>query len=81
MHLDSAEARGEGEALSPMGIADHPLFTPREKLDLLSELRGEISRAGTERPHGFTIEQIDRAIAEVRRRVEQGAGEAFKGDA
>lgn len=74
MELDSAKNRAGDTNLSPMGIANHPLFTAREKIDLLNELKAEVTRGDGERNLGFSAEEIDRAIAEVRRKVQNGVG-------
>jgi hypothetical protein len=72
--LDSPDQRTDGaDALLPMEIAHHSLFTAREKLDLLHRLKAEVTaeRASPE-ALGFDPEEIDRAIEEVKRGVESG---------
>ena len=83
MVLDSGKTRAGGETLSPMGIANHPLFTAREKIDLLNELKTEAGRSEGDSGLGFSAEEIDRAIAEVRRKVQNGVGAdtVLRGDA
>lgn len=69
--------------LTPMQIAQHSLFTAREKLDLLQQLRADAAGAAAEgREFGFTAGEIDEAIAHVHRGVQDGVGTetAFKGD-
>jgi hypothetical protein len=76
MSLDSAETRAGGrDGLTPMQIAHHPLFTAREKIELLSEIKAEVSgHAPNEDDLGFSAEEVDEAIAEVRRGVQNGIG-------
>ena len=83
MSLDSAERRDGGGALTPMGIASHPLFTAREKIELLQQIKAEITAAGGEQHRGFSAEDIDEAVAAVRRGVQDGAGSEtlLRGDA
>lgn len=73
--MNRHEATGRAEAvLDPMRIAQHPLFTAREKIELLEELKDGVTRAidgpGEEE---FTPEDIEAAIREVRTAVERGA--------
>ncbi|MCR6637375.1 hypothetical protein [Devosia sp.] len=71
------------DSLTPMQIAQHSLFTAREKLDLLHQLRADASGAEAEgRGFGFTSGEIDEAIAHVHRGVQHGVGTqtVFKGD-
>lgn len=82
MPWDSAANRAGGhDALSPMQIAHHPLFTAREKIELLQELKAGIASA--DGAVGFSGEEIDAAIAEVRRGVQNGVGTetVIRGDA
>lgn len=83
--FDSAKARAGGrDALTPMQIAQHPLFTAHEKIKLLQELKAEV--VGLE-PNddnlGFGPEEIDAAIADVRLGVQDGVGTetVLRGDA
>lgn len=73
--LDPLEQGTGGGQLLPMEIARHSLFTAREKLELLHRLKAEVTgeRASPE-ALGFDPEEIDRAIAEVRQGVRNGAG-------
>lgn len=69
--------------LTPMQIAQHSLFTAREKLDLLQQLRADAAGAAAEgREFGFAAGEIDEAIAYVHQGVQDGVGTetAFKGD-
>ncbi|MBJ3784697.1 hypothetical protein [Devosia sediminis] len=69
------QAMGGGDNLNPMLIAHHTLFTAREKIDLLNQLKAEANGALAEgKPVDFEPEEIDRAIAEVREGVESGVG-------
>lgn len=71
------------ENLTPMQIAQHSLFTAREKLDLLHQLRADAAGAAAEgRAFGFPSGEIDEAIAHVHRGVQDGVGTetVFKGD-
>ena len=77
MSLDSAEKRAGGSTLTPMGIASHPLFTAREKIELLQQIKAEITGAAAgDSYRGFSAEEIDEAMAAVRRGVQDGAGAA-----
>lgn len=61
------------EALSPNYIARHRLFTAREKIDLLEELRvGVVMAAAGDVDPGFSTWEIDHAIDDVRRSVVRG---------
>lgn len=74
MILDSAKDRAGGsERISPMQVAHHPLFTAREKLDLLQQLKLE-AMADAPRPAGFSAEEVDAAIQEVKLGVQSGQG-------
>jgi hypothetical protein len=69
--------------LTPMQIAGNSLFTAKEKLDLLQQLKANATGAqadGTD--FGFTVGEIDEAIAHVRQGVQNGVGTdtVFKGD-
>ena len=75
------ERMGGGDKITPMGIAHHTLFTAKEKLDLLRQLKAD----ATSQDHadlGFAPEEIDEAMAEVRRGVQSGVGSetVIKGD-
>jgi hypothetical protein len=63
------------DALSPRRIARHQLFTPREKLGLLEELRVGVAGAlAHDVDPGIKPDEIDDAIDEVRRTMERGGG-------
>ena len=73
---------GRGQ-LNPMQIAHNSLFTAREKIDLLNQLKAEVTGAQAEGdPVAFDPEEIDQAIAEVREGVQRGVGTetVLKGD-
>lgn len=76
MVFDSLKDRmGGGEMVSPMTIAHHSLLTAREKIDLLNQLKADATVAAQEgRDLGFDPDEIDAAIAEVRRGVQDGVG-------
>ena len=74
MAFDSAENRaGGGDRISPMQIAHNPLFTAREKLDLLQQLKLEVTADDHDRV-GFSPEEIDEAIQDVKLGVQSGQG-------
>lgn len=74
MAFDSAENRAGGsDRISPMQIAHNPLFTAREKLDLLQQLKLEVT-AHDGRQVGFSAEEIDEAIQDVKLGVQSGQG-------
>jgi hypothetical protein len=83
--LDSDKNRAGGrDGLTPMQIAHHPLFTAREKIKLLQELKAEVTGVEPNAQHlGFSPEEIDEAIAEVRLGVQAGVGTdtVIRGDA
>jgi hypothetical protein len=58
---------------SPMQLAHNPLFTAREKIDMLSELKAEVTseHADPTRLGGYA-NQIDAAIAEIKLEVQEG---------
>ena len=76
MVFDSLKDRMAGrDNLTAMQIAQHSLFTAREKLDLLHQLKAEVSHAGAEGEDlGVTAGEIDEAIAYVREGVQDGVG-------
>lgn len=84
MVFDSLRDRMGGHAnLSPMQIAHNSLFTAKEKIELLQQLKAEVTGAQQEGDDmGFDAEEIDAAIAEVRQGVENGVGAetVLKGD-
>ena len=76
MAVDTAEDRQGGrDNLNPFQIAHNSLFTAREKIELLQRLKAEVSGA-TSATHdiGFTPEEVDEAIAEVREGAQKGVG-------
>jgi hypothetical protein len=84
MVFDSLRERmGGDDAVTPMGIAHNSLFTAREKLDLLNQLKADATGASLEgKEFGFEPEEIDEAIAEVHQGVQDGVGAetVLKGD-
>jgi len=84
MAFDSLKQRmGGGDQLNPMQIAHHTLFTAREKIALLTQIKAEATGAQTEGDAvAFEPEEIDRAIAAVREGVQNGVGTqtVLKGD-
>lgn len=82
--FDSLRDRmGGHDKLSPMGIAHNSLFTAKEKIDLLHQLKADATGASQEgKDFGFDAEEIDQAIAEVRQSVQDGVGgdPVIKGD-
>jgi hypothetical protein len=85
MRLDSAESRAGGrDALSPMQIAHHPLFTAREKIEMLEEMKIGLSGPDLDVDGlGFSPEEIDEAIQEIKVEVQNGVGSetVLRGDA
>jgi hypothetical protein len=84
MVFDSLRDRMGGHAnLSPMQIAHNSLFTAKEKIELLNQLKAEVTGVQQEGDEvGFDAEEIDAAIAEIREGVENGVGTGtvLKGD-
>jgi len=84
MLFDSLRDRmGGNDKITPMGIAHNSLFTAREKLDLLHQLKADATGASQEgKELGFDAEEIDQAIAEVHQGVQDGVGSetVLKGD-
>ncbi|HLV84178.1 hypothetical protein [Devosia alba] len=84
MVFDSLRSRmGGQDNLTPEQIAHHTLFTAKEKIDLLHQLKAEVSSANANGTDvGFSADEIDTAIAEVRRGSENnvGADTVLKGD-
>ena len=85
MVFDSLRDRmGNHDNLSPMQIAGNSLFTAKEKIELLNQLKSDVTGAQQEgRDVGFDAEEIDQAIAEVRQSVQDGVGTetVLRGDA
>lgn len=74
---------GGTSTLNPMQIAQNSLLTAREKLDLLHEIKAEVTGETANRDDlGFDPEEIDTAIAHVREGVQSGVGTetVLKGD-
>lgn len=66
---------GDHHQLAPMQIAHNSLFTAREKIELLQQLKANVTGAQQEGSDvGFDAEEIDAAIAEVRQDVANGMG-------
>jgi hypothetical protein len=84
MVFDSLRQRiGGHDKITPMGIAHNALFTAKEKIELLNQLKADVTGAGQEgQPYAFEPEAIDQAIAEVRQGVQEGVGRdtVLKGD-
>ena len=76
MAFDSLRERmGGSDSVTPMEIAHHTLFTAREKIELLNQLKADLTGAHHEgKPMGVDPEEIDAAIAEVRQGVQDGVG-------
>ena len=71
MALDSTE-RHEAKT-SPMQIAHNPLFTAREKIELLNKLKAEVTGESANPDHlGYDPDEIDAAIAEIKQEVQDG---------
>jgi hypothetical protein len=70
------DSAGGHSVLMPMQIAHNPLLTAREKLDLLTRLRAEVTGAlENSEDLGLSPGEIDQAIDEVKLDVENGIGE------
>lgn len=84
MVFDTLKQRAGGaDNLSPMQIAHNSLFTAQEKIELLNQLKAEATGAvKDDDAGGFDAEEVDQAIAEVRRGVASGVGgqTVLKGD-
>jgi hypothetical protein len=66
---------GAPAPLNPMMIAHNALFTAREKMEMLNQLRAEAVVAMAEgNPAIFEPEEIDQAIEEVREDIQRGVG-------
>jgi hypothetical protein len=58
---------------SPMEIAHNPLFTAREKIEMLYELKAEVTGESANPDHlGYDPGEIDAAIAEIKLEVQDG---------
>ncbi|UJW85082.1 hypothetical protein [Devosia sp. SL43] len=84
MVFDSLRDRmGGHDNLNPHQIAHNSLFTAKEKIELLHQLKANVTGAQQEGDDvGFDAGEIDAAIAEVRQGVQSGAGTdtVIKGD-
>jgi hypothetical protein len=84
MVFDTLKDRmGGKDHLTPMEIANNTLFTAREKIELLNQLKAEVTGAQTEGdPMAFEPEEIDAALAHVHEGVASGVGTetVMKGD-
>jgi len=68
-----AQKMGGRASFTPMQIAHQDLFTAREKLDLLNKIKSEISGAVHDEDElGFSPQEIDEAIAQVRLAAQNG---------
>jgi len=71
MALDPTE-RHEAKT-SPMQIAHNPLFTAREKIEMLNELKaGVTGESANPDQLGYDPDEIDAAIAEIKLEVQDG---------
>jgi hypothetical protein len=84
MVFDTLKDRmGGRDHLTPMEIASHTLFTAREKIALLNELKAQATGAQAEGdPVAFEPEEIEEALAHVHQGVAEGVGTetVLKGD-
>ena len=84
MVFDSLRDRmGGHDNLTPMQIAQNSLFTAKEKIELLNQLKANLTGVQQEGDDvGFDAEEVDAAIAEVRQGVQDGVGTetVLKGD-
>jgi hypothetical protein len=76
MPFDSLRDRiGPSEGVTALGIAHNDLFTPKEKLELLNQLKADLTVAQQEGlDPGIDPQDIDHAIAVVRQDIEAGVG-------
>ena len=71
MQLDQTQRHAA--KTSPMQIAHNPLFTAREKIEMLNELKSEVTGREANPDHlGYSPDEIDAAIAEIRQEVQDG---------
>lgn len=83
MMFDSLRDRMGGDSVTPMTIAHNSLFTAKEKIEMLNQLKADATGASQEgREFGFAPDEIDQAIEEVRQGVQDGVGSdtVIKGD-
>ena len=71
MSLDATERRAAHT--SPMQIAHNPLFTAREKIEMLNQLKAEVTGEAAN-PDGLAYDptEIDAAIQEIKLEVQEG---------
>lgn len=75
MAFDSLKDRvGGQDNVTPMEIAHHTLFTAKEKIELLNQLKADATVAAREGRAIPDADEIDAAIAEVRQGVQDGVG-------
>ena len=76
MAFDNLRDRiGTSEGITPLGIAQNDLFTAKEKLDLLHQLKADLTVARQEGlDPQIDPQDIDHAIAVVLKDVEAGVG-------
>ena len=78
MALDPTE-RHEAKT-SPMQIAHNPLFTAREKIEMLSELKAEVTGEHVNPDDlAYDPDEIDAAIEEIKLEVQDGTRPQFSG--
>ena len=71
MQLDQTQRHAA--KTSPMQIAHNPLFTAREKIEMLNELKAEVTgEAANPEALGYDPDEIDAAIAEIKLEVQDG---------
>ena len=69
--LDGAER--SASKTSPMEIAHNPLFTAREKIELLNKLKAEVTGEDVNPDHlAYEPEEIDAAIQEIKLDAQDG---------
>ena len=76
MAFDSLRERVGGDHnVTPMEIAHHTLLTAKDKIELLNQLKADVTGAHHEgKSMAVDADEIDAAIAEVRRGVQDGVG-------
>lgn len=77
------DGMGEQDSVSPMQIAHNSLFTAKEKIELLNQLKSQVTAVQQDGDDvGFDASEVDAAIADVRQGVENGVGSdtVLKGD-
>jgi hypothetical protein len=81
---NSSDQAGRQTSIAPAAIAHNDLFTAKEKLELLNQMKADLSVAQQEGLEpAFPLDAIDQAIAEVRQDIEDGHGTEtlLRGDA